>query len=211
VVLGAKGLSRRHGAVESLSAYPPFPRVEAPAPARADARVAAVRVRGARVQRLYPRSPAAALPDAVVLGFEPVAGAEAYRIEVEDEAGRGVFAAESATSAVTVSGGILRPGARYFWRVRTLGGVTPAARAEAEFAVLPAEVVQARRALQAECDREHGAQCAGLLAEIDRGLGLWREARDRLRAARARTPDDRALEELLSRVEAALASLDDDG
>jgi hypothetical protein len=210
VRLDATGVSTTRGPVESLPAYPPLPRLEEPAAhARVGERVAAVRVRGGRVRGLYPRSPGTVLPEHAVLRSEPASKADAYRVEVEEESGRVVFQAESSAPAVTVSPGILKPGGRYFWRVRSLGPVAPPARGEADFVVLPADVLEARRGLQGLLPAGAGPQ-VGLLAEIDRGLGLWQEARDRLQSALKGTPDDSTLQELLARVEAGLVALDKD-
>lgn len=212
VTLAASGISTRRGPVDALPAYPPIPRVEAPAPtARVGARSAAVRVRGQRVYALYPRSPATLMSEDAVLSFQPVSGAHGYRVEVEDESGRSVFQAESRTTAVTVSPGLLRPGGRYFWRVRSVGGVSPPARGEAEFAVPSADLLEARRALEARLLADGAPEAPGVLAEVDRGLGLWRQARARLQSALERAPGDQSLMGMLSRVEAAIAALDEEG
>jgi hypothetical protein len=206
VTLGSSGLARSSGPVKALTPIPPLPQI---APLASDAhpgaRAAAVRIRGKRITGLYPRGEVSALPDETQLRFAPVPGAASYRVEVEDESGVVVFQAEVESPGVRVSPGVLKPGARYFWMVRTLRGSGSPARGEAEFATLRAEVIESRAKLRHALEKPDEAASLALLAEVDRELGLLAEAHDAFRAALDRTPDDAALRNALRQLEATLA------
>ena len=208
--LGATGLAASSGPVTSLSPISPLPSLPALAPeARPGARAAALRIRGPRIAGLYPRGEATVLPDDAVLRFGTVPGAARYRVEVEDEEGAVVFQAEVVAPSVRVSPGVLKPGARYFWAVRSLGGSRPPARGAAEFGALAAGVVERRAALRQVLGEKDTATLP-LLAEIDRELGLLVEARDTFRAALAAAPDNDGIRDVLQRVEDALAEPPDE-
>jgi len=202
--LGAKGLVSTSGAVRELPSLPPLPDLPPLAADSAASRAGAVRIRGLRIAGLYPRDGWSVPADSAALGFEPVPAAGRYRVTVEDEAGATVLEAEVDQPRVAVAAGTLKPGARYYWRVRTLGAGGAAYRGEAEFATLDAESA-ARRARLGEALRGEGAAGLALLAEIDRGLGLVREARDELRSALEDAPADAAVREALERLERLLA------
>lgn len=209
--LGASGLTAHSGPVTPLAPIPPLPRIPGLAPeSRPGARAAAVRIRGRRIAGLYPRGEATVLPDEAVLSFAAVPGATGYRVEVESEGGAIVFQAEVASASVRVSPGVLAPGARYFWSVRTLRGPGPPARGEAEFTALAAAVVEERAALRRALETAADPSSLALLAEIDRELGLLAEAHDALRAALSAAPDDEGLRLALQRVEATLAETSGD-
>jgi hypothetical protein len=125
-------------------------------------------------------------------------------VEVEDDEGVVVFQVEVGTPSVQVSPGVLKPGARYSWVVRTLRGSRPPARGAAEFVTLAAGVAERRAALRRALATDDPSSLP-LLAEIDRELGLLIEARDTFRAALAVVPDDESIRDALQRVEAALA------
>jgi hypothetical protein len=205
--LGAGRLVGVSGPVRTLAAIPPLPAPASLSPeARPGLRSAAVRVRGHRIAGLYPRGAATVLADEAVLRFSPVPGAASYRVEVEDEMAAVVFHAEVGSPSVRVSPGVLKPGARYFWVVRTLGTSGSPARGEAEFVTLAERAVAARAALREALRAPAGdASALALLGEIDRGLGLLAESRDAFREAIAMSPQDEALREALGRVEGALA------
>jgi hypothetical protein len=203
--LGSSGLASSSGPVAELPPIPPLPKVAPLAPeARPGPRAAALRIRGPRIAGLYPRAEAAALSDEAVLRFAPVPGAASYRVEVEDEEGATVFAVEVDAPSVHVSPGVLGPGTRYSWVVRTVRGSHPPARGAAEFVTLAAGVVERRAALRRAAGTDDPSSVA-LLAEIDRELGLLVEARDSFRAALAAAPDNDGIRDALQRVEDALA------
>jgi hypothetical protein len=191
-VVTAEGLGDRRGPVKELARVPALPALPAlavqdpPGP-----RAGAIRIRGARIEELYPATGAATLADHTVLRFARVAGAPAYRVAVEDAAGRPVFEVETSVTTVGVPAGTLRPGEPYAWTVRTVGTLGSPARGEAEFATVASEAAAAREALRAAVAADRSA--APMLAEVDRALGLWLEARDAMDAAAAAAPADAAL------------------
>jgi len=195
------GLASSSGPVRALASVSPLPKLEGlAADARAGSRAGAVRLRGLRIAGLYPRDDASVLPNEALLSFAPLPGATRYKIQVEDETGNAVFDAEVAGSSVVVSPGVLRPGARYHWTVRSLG-VSDPARGEADFVVLAAESLTAREELRRSLREPADAESLALLAEVDCRLGLLAEARRGFEAARAKAPDDKALAAALERID----------
>jgi hypothetical protein len=211
---GAKGtlaggaLKALTGTVRALPAFPPMPRLAAIGrAAQAGAKSGAVRIRGDRalqIRNLYPRADTAALPDETTLLFSPVRESARYKVELEDELGRSVFSAEIESASLTVPSGILKPGARYYWRVRTVEIVGPAARGESEFATLAPEEINKRAALKAGLREKGDAESLALLAEIDRRLGLLLEARNEFREALSKSPSDQTLRRMLEEIEKQL-------
>jgi hypothetical protein len=195
------GLGSPSGPVRALASVSPLPRLEGlAADARAGSRAGAVRLRGLRIAGLYPRDDASVLPNEALLSFTPLPGAPRYKVQVEDETGNAVFDAQVAGSSAVVSPGVLKPGARYHWTVRTLGASAPA-RGEADFVVLAAESLAAREELRRSLQEPADAESLALLAEVDSRLGLLAEARRGFEAARAKAPDDAALAAALERVD----------
>ncbi|MDQ3281252.1 MAG: hypothetical protein M3Q69_07545 [Acidobacteriota bacterium] len=188
--------------VKQLTSVSPFPAISA-IPVTNDQRAAAIRVRGTKISGLYPGAGAVSLADATVLRFTPDSAATRYHVEVEDESGNTVFQAETASPTVALSAGILKPGAHYYWYVRTVDRNGPAARGEADFATLGAEQMREREALKASIANDDPSALA-LLAEVDRSLGLLWDARQSLEAALARANGDAALQQALERIEAQI-------
>jgi predicted Zn-dependent protease len=100
---------------------------------------------------------------------------------------------------VALPKGVLAPGGRYTWQVRCPAATGVSLRADASFVTLSKEQAEARAALQAAALAD--ASLLALLAEIDQGLGLLREAREEFRAASARDPGNAALAEALARLD----------
>jgi cytochrome c-type biogenesis protein CcmH/NrfG len=126
---------------------------------------------------------------------------------VQIESGASVLQVETQSPTVSISPGILKAGARYYWDVRTLDRAGQAARGAAEFMTLDGETVRARAALKESIDAAGDAQSLAFLGEIDRHLGLLTEARDAFRAAVAKAPDDVALRHALERLEQQLGGV----
>jgi len=208
--LGPADLSLRSGPVRSLRSVPPLlrllPIAEEEGPGL---RAGAVRIRAERIAGLYPRGWAAALAGATVLRFNPVDGGGKYQIEIQNRQGNAVFMQETAITEVTVPAGLLKPGMRYDWTVRTVERVGPVARGEAGFVTLPADIAEAREALRRAVGREEGDPSQALLADIDLGLGMLVEARDELRLALGGTSEDAALRAVLADLERKLQDDDD--
>jgi hypothetical protein len=207
VTVGAIAVTSRSGPVHELDRVAPF---HALAPiaesSRAGSEYAAVRIRGTAITHLYPDSGATTLADSTVLRFRPLQDASRYSVEIRTANGARVFQVETQSPIVSVSPGVLKPGARYFWDVRTLDRVSQVARGEAEFVTVSDEPARARAALRESLPSAGDAASLALLAEMDRSLGLLVEARDGFRAAIAKAPDDVALRQALDRVERQLAA-----
>lgn len=204
--IAANALDAISGPVRRLEPVPPLPRVAPIAEsARAAPRAAVLRIRGATIGNLYPRRGAATVAESTVLRFEPVPEASRYRVDVQTESGASVFQVETRSPAVSISPGTLAPDAKYYWEVRTLDKIGQVARGAAEFVTLSTEAAGARAALQQSLKDADDAPALALLAEIDRGLGLLLEARERFRQAVTKNPNDVVLREALVRVEQQLA------
>jgi hypothetical protein len=166
-----------------------------------------VRIRAETIAGLYPCRGAATLAERTVLRFAPVDGGRKYRVEVNDRRGNLIFEVEASTSTVTVPAGILRPGTRYDWIVRTIEREGPAAQGKAGFVTLSASVAKAREALRKALTADGDGASLALLAEIDWSLGLFNEALDELRAAAVASPGDILLAANLAERELRLAYL----
>lgn len=204
----ATGVKADSGEVRPLDPFPPIPRAAAIAgEAKPGERSGAIRVRDQenRIRNLYPRGDGATLPESTVLRFSPAPGASRYRVELEDETGRTIFDAETQATSVGVPAGIVKPGSRYFWKVRTLDRMGAAVRGESAFGTLSAEDIGRRAAVKAVLEDKGDAPSLALLAEIDRRLGLLAEAREEFRAALAKSPGDDAIRRALGEIEQRLA------
>jgi len=201
VTIDENGVTSSTGTVRQLASLPPMPAI-APVASNGTQRAAATRIRGSKIEQLYPNESAVTLADETTLRFAPDGGASRYRIEIENESGDTVFHAETESTSVAISPGILKPGARYYWKVRTLDKIGSTARGEAEFATLAADKAESRAALKKALLAGGDAPSLALLAEIDRNLGLLHEAETGLQAALAQSPNDAALRIALERVAA---------
>jgi hypothetical protein len=199
--------------VHRLEAIPPIPRLAALAGGQhLGSRSGAIRVRqGAsmRVQNLYPNSSSMSIPDSTSLRYAPVEGASLYRVELEDETGKTILDVQTELTTLAVPLGILRPGSGYYWKVRTVERVGPSVHGESEFATLSQEDLQKRAALQASLQQLGDASSLATLADVDRRLGLWIEAREGFLAAMAKAPGDSAIAKALSEVNARIAGSTD--
>ncbi len=139
-----------------------------------------------------------------MLRFNPVRGASKYAVEIENDAGRRIFAAESTTPEVVVPAGVLEAEASYYWTVQTLDKVGGAARGTSEFKTLSSDDARVREALRRSPETEGADSHLALLAEIDRRLGLDQEALDGFRAALAKRPDDVVIQQAVRRLEKLL-------
>jgi hypothetical protein len=209
VSLGAAGPKSAAGSVRPLEAVPPMPRLVAISVSHAGAKSGAIRVRQGsdlHFRNLYPNGASVTLPDSTVLRFAPIEGALRYRVELEDESGKTVFDAETPLSAVTVPTGILRPGSRYYWKVRTIERSGPSVRGDSEFATLGEEDIRRREAVRAALEKKNDVESLALMAEIDRRLELLLEAREGFQTALAKAPDDAALQKAIAEIDAQLSS-----
>jgi hypothetical protein len=198
VAVGREGFTRKRGLVRTLTPVPPLLRIP-PVRDLGEGRTAALRVRGQLVGGLYPRDGAALMAGAAMLRFSASPESGPCMVEVSDAAGSSISRSERVVSEVALPPGILVPGERYTWRVRCPAATGVTLRADASFVTLPTKQEAARTALKAAAQAD--ATLLALLAEIDQGLGLLREAREEFRAASAREPGNVALGEALTRLD----------
>jgi hypothetical protein len=195
-------LTATSGPVTELASLPTLPRLTALDESRPAGPPGAVRLRGAVISGVRP-SHAVVLNPPLTLRFDPVAGASRYAVEVENQAGRRIFAAETPKPEQAVPPGVLEPGASYYWVVRTLDKAGGEARGTGQFRTLSLDEVAQRDALRRSLASEGDAGGVALLAEIDRRLGLYQEALEGFRAALAGTPADPAIQRAIRWLEAA--------
>ena len=200
LTLTASGPVRTAGQVAEVGALPPLPPL-APVVTGEDfsPRAAAVRLRGQRIVGLRPGVGWVARADSLRLQFTPLAQAAAYRVYVEDEEGEIVHQAQVTGGEAAVPPGLLKPGRRYVWRVRTAPGSGVEGLGTAEFSTLGAAEAESRSRLRAALAGDDAAT-ALLLAEVDRQMGLLGEARETLQRAQEAHPGDPALEAALGRI-----------
>jgi hypothetical protein len=192
------------GTAHELERVPPIPKVaRLAAHEQAGTRSGAMRIRGRRIGRLYPRGEAVTLAEATTLRFSPEPGIVDYQVELEDDEGATVFHVATRGGEVLVARDVLRPGRRYRWSVRG-GSADGLARGEAEFSTLELEAAAARQKLVESIGDSQQVAALALLAEVDRQLGLLLEARDRFALAVERAPGSSELSAALRKIEAQL-------
>jgi hypothetical protein len=206
----ASGPKALKGTTHRLDSIPPIPRLTAiGGETPVGLRSGAIRLRqgsAMRIRRLYPRIDCVTLPDKTAFRFGLIDGAARYRVELEDETGKTIFEAETQSSPLSVPPGILRPGAPYYWKVRTVEGMGPSVRGEAEFETLEEQDIVRRTALRAALLKMGDVDSLALLANIDLRLGLLVEAREDFQAALDKSPNDPALVKAISEIDAQLSS-----
>ena len=208
--VAASGLTAASGTLRPLDSVPPMPRMASIASGNpAGARSGAIRIRGQRIENLYPRADTATLPEGTTLRFSPIDGAARYKVELEDESGRTLFEAETPGATLNVPTGILMPGARYYWKVRSVDRIGPAVRGESEFATLATADMEKRTTLKATLENRGDLESLALLAEVDRRLGLLAEANEEFQAALARSPGSDAIRRALEEIQKQLSSNED--
>lgn len=204
VTVHADRLDSTSGPVRELPSLPALPRLVA-LDAQAPKALGGVRLRSSAVTGLSPSS-GSALATRAILRFTPVRGAATYRVELEDEKGRVVFGVQTTSAEVPVPPDVLQAGAGYYWTVRTIDLAGPQARGSAEFTTLRDDDARAREDLHRRLQEEGSVASRALLAAIDWQLGLYEEALEGFRAALARAPDDTALREAVTELEAMRAA-----
>ena len=197
------------GSVHALDALPPIPRLAAIANyAQAGARAGAIRLRGdsdARIHNMYPRFESTSLPDQTTLRFDPLQDSTLYQVELRDERGSTKLKVETDRTTVAVPAGILQPGSRYHWRVRTARRNGPPVEGEEEFSTLADVDIQQRAALRAALLKQNDAASLALLSDVDQRLGLRMEAREEIQAAIAKIPTNTSYRQALTEMDKQLA------
>jgi hypothetical protein len=184
----------------SVKPLPPLPTLAVVAPIapseKAGSQSAAVRVRGgSQAFKLYPDESERVIAGSAKLTFTPARPASKYKVELESERGDTLMSVEIADTSLTVSQGILKPAEWYYWSVRTIETDKPSVRAEARFSTLGKKESDARAALEKEAASANDPGLLFLLAEVDRNLGLRREACNELKAIRDARGDSPELAE----------------
>jgi hypothetical protein len=214
VVVGRGTVTAKSGKVDDCGVVPVVPRLATlAAEHEAGLETATTRIRNETKDRIHiePAAREVVLADNVVLRFSDVAGANGYRVQIEDHDWQTVFTADTVERQVQVPAGTLQPGQVYFWSVRSVGQGESASWGVARFGTLDQETASRRTALEGEARRAREADLYVLLAEIDRTLGMHRQACGDLRAAgsmdaRSQVPrellDDLGCDEILNTVPA---------
>jgi len=189
--VGEDELAVMSGPIKELPALPTLPKLAALDESRPRGAPGAVRLRGREISGLRPDHVVLASA-AVTFTFQPVTGASRYAVEIEDNQGRLVLRREVDTTELTVPAGTLAPDATYHWTVETVNTVGSTARGASRFVTLSEEEARRRDALR-NALASQGSPDEALLAEVDRRLGLYREALRGFRAALVEHPGDPAL------------------
>jgi hypothetical protein len=165
-----RGLEKMAGPIRQLPALPVLPRPEGLA-SLAGTPAGAVRVRAGEPLVVSPAAGERVPADEAIISFGPSAGARAT-IHIEDEAGHELLQVETRSTRLEVPAGVLRPGQRYYVRVRAFGAGGDVHSGESAFETLTAESEKARRALRSAVVALAEPETAALLAAIDRSLGV---------------------------------------
>jgi hypothetical protein len=201
--LTAEGLMRLGGVgkVQELQPLGPMPKFTPIADVETTA--AAVRVRGSRIQNLYPHLGTLALASNVTLRFSAVAGASLYDIALEED-GDEILNLRDTSTSVPVPGNLLKPGMQYSWRVQAIGNSGVLAAAAAEFTTISQGSVQERDAFADALKRTDDASRLALMGAIDLRLGLIAEACEEFGQAQRLKPGDAELQRSLDSARKAL-------
>ncbi len=193
VAVTAGGVAVETGALRPLAPVPALARLPRIAAEELPGqRPGAGRIRYARLGgdgfSLEPRDEAAVLHDDATLVFSPVAGVEQYRVEVLDDAGEQLFAADTQATRLRLPAAVLRPGEPHYWRVSSGSGERRRLHGGAYFLALTGASTAARHELAEQARRDGDPGLRLLLAAVDRSLGLERSACDGLAGVAGTAP-----------------------
>lgn len=201
--LKKNGFASASGTLVELSTVSCMPQiVSLAAESKPGSGLTGIRLRGTKreLAGLYPSQGSAALADETVLRFTPLEGVEKYRVQLGDEWGNKLLSVETISSEVTVSPGILKPGARYLWRVLTLDKTRPSTAADAEFFTLSAEQAKIHNAFRSQVLESKDAAQLLLLAQLESVLNLRKEACTTLREAQGLVPQNAEIKKAIERM-----------
>lgn len=200
VRLGAGAATMLAGRVESLSAVPTVPLV-API-AGAGSAIAAVRIRAGSLTAIAPAAGETTLAASTALEVSAIA-TDGYAFEIEAPDAALVFERRTTEPRVVVPPEALRPGLTFRWRARARSAQGFDLSADGWFRTLAVTRAEERERLRREFV-DPDAETRAFLAEIDLGLGLWHEALDGFRAARAAGAYDAVVGDRIADIERRL-------
>jgi hypothetical protein len=195
-IVESNDVRRVRGNVSVVGSMPRLPKMPPAVSAEVNtSRPAAVRVRSQALKLFRPVNGSYLLHEDVVLRFEPAAGAARYGVTIANEAGTTVLDIETDETSVKVPNGVIEPGQRYVWNVRTVDAVTGTYRGEAEFQTLDSEQAAARRDFMDRLNQDDWKSLA-VMASIDARLGLTEYAQRAIEKAMPKAPDEAARDTL---------------
>lgn len=201
VAIGAEGIEARRGTAEEREPVAVLADVAPILGAAGNTRPLATRLRAGTTAPalLEPPEGGALLADAPVLVFAGTPAATSYVVTVEDRSGE-VYRVETEATEVRLPAGVLAPGRTYSWEVASIVDDRVGAKSGAIVTTID-EATGRRRAaaleaLEASADPVH----ALIAADLDRTLGLRREACERLRSVRSEDGDRADLDASLDRL-----------
>lgn len=203
VVLGQEKFASESGFVKKLDSVALMPHIASLiGEAKPGSRLGGIRLRGSKrtIANLYPSEGDSALSDNIVLSFDPLEGAEKYRVEIEDESGNNIFSIETTSPPVTVSPGVIKPGANYYWQVRSLETGKPSTVSYSAFVTVAQEHARLLKSFRALVGTSRDVANMLLLARMEISLGLRREACQTLGEALALFPDNSEIKHALVQV-----------
>jgi hypothetical protein len=203
VTIGQAEFTSRNGTINKLAAVPVMPQIVSFArESKPGTRLGGIRLRTLKrtISGLYPNEGEAVLADNAVLVFEPLEGVGKYRVEIEDEAGNNIFSVETTTPRTVIPPGVIKPGANYYWQVRTLEKDKLSTVSYAAFATVSDEQARVRNAFKAQVAQSKDAANLLLLAQMEMALGLRREACETLQEALALFPDNAEIKNAMAQI-----------
>jgi hypothetical protein len=202
ITIGQNEFTSKTGSIKELKPVPVMPQIASISQgSRPGSRLGGIRLRGSKriISGLYPSEGATVLADNAILTFEPLEGVEKYRIEIEDEWGNNIFSLETGSPKVFASPGVLKPGANYYWQVRTLEKDEPSTVSYAAFVTVSEEYERVRNAFKTQVEQSKDVANLLLLAQLEMALGLRKEACETLETALGLFPDNSEIKNAIAR------------
>ena len=207
ITIGQNEFTSKTGSIKELKPVPVMPQIASISlESRPGSRMGGIRLRGSKraISGLYPSEGETVLADDAILTFEPLEGVEKYRIEIEDEWGNNIFSLETGSPKIFASPGVLKPGANYYWEVRTLEKDKPSTVSYAAFATVSEEYALTRNAFKAQAYQTKDGPDLLLLAQLEMALGLRKEACETLEIALGLFPDNLEIKNAIAKFDCKL-------